>query len=93
MSDSVKATQALSVWEYIVGYAPTGQPHKVTFYDYQDKTLYREVDLEIIGQHGWELVTVILGRDPDTKQERYQYFFKRDRAKGYHEGFSKTKAN
>lgn len=77
-----------SHWEYIIGYAPKDQPHRVTFFDYNDNTLYREVELAIIGQHGWELVTVVTSRDPSTRAERYEYFFKRDRALGYPASFT-----
>ncbi len=52
-----------SIWEYIVGYAPQDEPQKVTFYDYHDETLYRELSLNVIGQHGWEMVSVIRSVD------------------------------
>jgi len=82
-----------SIWEYIVGYAPREEPQKVTFYDYHDETLYRELSLNVIGQHGWEMVSVIRSSDPQSGQPRYEYFFKRDRTKGYEGGFSKTGQN
>ena len=81
------------IWEYIVGYAPQDQPQKVTFYDYHDETLYRELPLNVIGQHGWEMVSVIRSIDPQSGQLRYEYFFKRDRNKGYPSGFSKMGKN
>lgn len=81
------------VWEYIVGYAPKQQPHKVTFFDYHDKTLYRELHLDVIGQHGWEMVSVLLATDPASGATRYEYFFKRDRNQGYPSGFSATTSN
>ena len=83
----------LSIWEYTIGYARKEQPHKVTFYDYHDGTLYRDVQLDIIGQHGWEMVTVLLSRDPDSGQPRYEYFFKRKQSDGYPPGFSKADRN
>lgn len=92
MSDE-QTDDVTCVWEYIIGYAPKGQPHKVTFFDYHDNTLYREISLDIIGQHGWEMISVITSRDPSTRQERYEYFFKRDRNKGYPAGFSRHTIN
>ena len=47
----------------------------------------------MIGQHGWEMVTVLLKPDPQSGAMRYEYFFKRDRSKGYPAGFSKSVAN
>lgn len=82
-----------SVWEYIIGYAPKDQPHKVTFYDYHDGTLYRDLSLDVIGMHGWEMVSALVSDDPSTGARRYEYFFKRDRAKGYPPGFSRGSAN
>ena len=83
-----------SCWEYIIGYAPKDEPHRVTFFDYNDNTLYREVELSIIGQHGWEMVSVLTSRDPATRAERYEYFFKRDRSRGYPASFSSgTRSN
>ncbi len=82
-----------SIWEYIIGYAPAGTPHKVTFYDYHDNTLYRDLPLDVVGQHGWEMVSVLLARDPESNAPRYEYFFKRDRAQGYPSGFSKGESN
>lgn len=78
-----------SIWEYIHGYAPHDNPNQVTFYDYQDDQLYRDVTLKIIGQHGWELVSVIYL----AHKQRYEYFFKRDRALGYDPGLSSSSAN
>ncbi|MEO1268671.1 MAG: hypothetical protein AAFX99_11275 [Myxococcota bacterium] len=71
-----------SIWEYIHGYAPIDNPNSLTFFDEQDQTLYRDVSLKTIGLHGWELVTVLTS----PKGNRYEYFFKRDRAKGYATG-------
>ncbi len=82
-----------AAWEYIIGYAPKGQPQKVTFFDHHDNTLYRDVLLDIIGQHGWEMITAILSSDPASGQSRYEYFFKRDRARGFPAGFSKLSSN
>lgn len=85
MSDTTQK----SIWEYIHGYAPRDNPTHITFYDTHDQTLYRDVSLQTIGQHGWELITVIVS--PDGK--RYEYFFKRDRAQGYPAGLSESDAN
>lgn len=82
-----------SIWEYIVGYAPQDEPQKVTFYDYHDETLYRELPLDVLGQHGWEMVSVLRSPDPQSGLLRYEYFFKRDRSQGYPPGFSKMAAN
>ena len=78
-----------SIWEYIHGYAPADNPTHITFYDQHDQTLYRDVPLQTIGQHGWELVTVLSG----TLSKRYEYFFKRDQALGYPSGLSKQESN
>jgi hypothetical protein len=91
MADQDK--KALSVWEYTIGYAPKDEPHKVTFYDYHDRALYRDIPLDVIGQHGWEMVTVLLSRDPGSGQPRYEYFFKRDQTCGFEQGFSKDEMN
>jgi hypothetical protein len=82
-----------AVWDYIHAYASPALPEQITFFDKYDKTLYRDVSLQTIGQHGWELVTVLLGRDPETKEARYEYFFKRNRAMGYSSGLGNTGAN
>ncbi len=82
-----------SIWEYIIGYAPDGDPYTVTFFDYHDDTLYRDLPLDVLGQHGWEMVTVVLKPDPQSGARRYEYFFKRDRAEGYAAGFSRSTKN
>lgn len=78
-----------AIWEYIHGYAPLDNPNSVTFYDHQDDTLYRDVSLKIIGLHGWELVSVVYM----SQKQRYEYFFKRDRALGYSPGLASTQTN
>lgn len=78
-----------SIWEYIHGYAPHDKPNEITFYDHQDDTLYRDVSLQTIGQHGWELVSVFYM----PSKQRYEYFFKRDRARGYAPGLSSGQTN
>ncbi len=72
-----------AVWEYIVGYAPVSKPETITFYDRHDAQLYRDVSLHTIGEHGWELVTVLRATGPESGEARYEYFFKRNHAEGY----------
>jgi len=78
-----------SIWEYIHGNAPHDSPNEITFYDYQDDTLYRNVTLQTIGGHGWELVSVFYM----PSKQRYEYFFKRDRSRGYAAGLSTGNTN
>ena len=82
-----------AVWDFIHGYARLEQPELVTFYDAYDKTLYRDVTIQTIGQHGWELVTVLLSTNPQSKEVRYEYFFKRNRTAGYSSGTGRNTAN
>lgn len=83
----------MSIWEFIHGYASFAKPESITFFDNHDQVLYRDVSIQIIGQHGWELVSVILSKDPNTGEQRYEYFFKRDRSEGYPAGFGKLRGN
>ena len=78
-----------SIWEYIHAYAPADEPAQVTFFDWNDNTLYREVPLKTLGQHGWELVTVLFRESTS----RYEYWFKRDSSEGYPPGFSQAPKN
>lgn len=82
-------TQA--IWEYIHGYAGADRPESITFFDHNDQVLYRDVTLRTIGQHGWELVQVLQAPDPRTRETRYEYFFKRNRAEGYPEGLGRDR--
>jgi len=83
----------MAIWDYIHGYAAPGRAELVTFYDHNDETLYRDVSLQIIGQHGWELISVLQTRDDETGEQRYEYFFKRNREEGYAEGFGQSRRN
>ncbi|TVQ99887.1 MAG: hypothetical protein EA398_11835 [Deltaproteobacteria bacterium] len=83
----------MAIWEYIHGFAGIDRPESITFYDHQDQALYRDVALKIIGQHGWELVSVIMSQDPETRESRYEYFFKRNREDGYPAGFGRAQGN
>ncbi len=77
------------IWEYIHGYASQDDASKITFFDYTDNTLYRDVHISTIGQHGWELVSTLM--TSQAGKQRYEYFFKRDRSRGYPAGFSDAK--
>lgn len=83
----------MSIWEFIHGYASFSKPESITFFDNNDQALYRDVSIQIIGQHGWELISVLLSKDPNTGEQRYEYFFKRDRSEGYPPGFGKLRGN
>lgn len=83
----------MAIWEYIHGFAALQRPELITFYDHQDDALYRDVPLRTIGQHGWELVSTLLSRDPETGEQRYEFFFKRNRSEGYPEGFGRPRSN
>ena len=82
-----------AIWDYIHGFARRDNPELITFYDHHDQCLYREVELQTVGSHGWELVNVMLAPDPANSELRYEYFFKRNRAEGYTEGAARTKKN
>ena len=62
-------------WEYMHAGASTESPRNVSFYEEQHDRLYRGVDLDTIGTHGWELVSVVLV--PQEEGNRFEYFFKR----------------
>jgi hypothetical protein len=82
-----------AVWDYIHGYASMEQPELVTFFDHYDQTLYRDVSIQTIGQHGWELVSVLVTPDARSKSTRLAYFFKRNRAAGYTAGVARDRTN
>ena len=82
-----------ALWEYIHGYASHDRPEKVTFYDHNDNCLYRDVHIKVIGQHGWELVSVLYTQSAESGESRYEYFFKRNREDGYESGLGETAKN
>jgi len=83
----------MAIWDYIHGFASCDQPELITFYDQYDHTLYRNLAIKTVGEHGWELVSVVLGNDPETQERRYEYFFKRDRSAGYDDGIARHQNN
>ncbi len=62
-------------WEYMHASASIQNPQNVSFYEERHERLYRGVDLDTIGTHGWELVSVVLV--PQEEGHRFEYFFKR----------------
>lgn len=62
-------------WEYMHANASLKSPQTVSFYEERYDRLYRDVDLNVIGTHGWELVSVVLV--PHDEGQRLAYFFKR----------------
>ena len=62
-------------WEYMHASASLGSPQVVSFFEERHERLFRQVDLDTIGTHGWELVSVVLV--PHEQGTRYEYFFKR----------------
>lgn len=84
---------AADIWDYIHGFARRDRPENITFYDNYDQTLYRDVQMRIIGEHGWELVSAIIAPDPESGALRYEYFFKRNRAQGYSGGLGRADRN
>ncbi|QED29715.1 hypothetical protein FRD01_21230 [Microvenator marinus] len=70
-------------WEFMNATASLKNPNKVNFLEERveegkkgkNTRLYRDVDLDIIGTHGWEMVAVVLV--PGEEGPRLQYFFKR----------------
>lgn len=76
------------IWEYIHGYSST-EPELITFYDPYDETLYRNISLKVIGQHGWELVSVFV----ENEGHRREFYFKRNRNNGYDSGIALKKEN
>lgn len=81
---------AKAIWDYIVARASVEAPGKLTFYDANDQTLYTDVALQTVGEHGWELTQVLLVEPPGL-DSYYQYFFKRNRAEGYSAGLGSIK--
>lgn len=63
-------------WEYMHAAASLGKPNNVSFFEDKYERLYRGVDLDTIGTHGWELVSVVMVPNEEG-QLRYEYFFKR----------------
>ena len=66
------------VWEYMHAAASRSKPQNVSFFEDRYERLYRGVDLDTIGTHGWELVSVVMV-PTDEGNLRYEYFFKRPR--------------
>ena len=69
---------SLKSWEYMHASASLGTPQNVSFYEEHHARLYRDVDLDTIGSHGWELVSVVMVPN-DEGRIRYEFFFKRQR--------------
>ena len=65
-------------WEYMQATASLRSPQKLSFFEERFDRLYRGVDLDTIGAHGWELVSVVMV-SYEGKKMRYEYFFKRPR--------------
>lgn len=70
---------AAKSWEYMHASASLGSPQNVSFYEEHHARLYRDVDLDTIGSHGWELVSVVMVPNGEGRL-RYEFFFKRQRA-------------
>ena len=62
-------------WEYMNATASLKSPNIVSFFEDRHDRLFRGVDLDTIGTHGWEMVSVVLVPAEDGPQ--LQYFFKR----------------
>lgn len=82
----------LPIWEYLHARAGQDQPDRLGFFDPHDGVVYRDVTLVTMGQHGWELVSVLLVQERGA-EPRYEYFFKRNRALGYPPGFANRGGN
>lgn len=69
------------MWEYLFGYARKDKPLKISFIDpsSEQQQLYRDVDLDTLGVHGWELVAVHLGESEASGEARYEYWLKREK--------------
>jgi hypothetical protein len=63
-------------WEYMNATASLKNPNVVSFFEDRQNRLYRSVDLDTIGTHGWEAFSVVLIQSEDGGQQ-LQYFFKR----------------
>lgn len=92
MSSETKDGGSTDIWDYLRARASLTNPDSLTFFDTHDNVLYRDVDLQEIGKHGWEMVAVHTVT-PDRATTVYEYFFKRNRAKGYSAGFGVQRAN
>ena len=84
---------AIDIWDYLRARAKHDSPESLTFYDPHDDQVYSDVNLQVIGKHGWELVTVLSMVVVEGKPPVYEYFFKRNRARGYSAGFGQHRAN
>ena len=62
-------------WEYMHASASLKNPQTVSFYEERHERLFRDVDLNVVGTHGWELVSVVLVHHEEG--QRFEYFFKR----------------
>ena len=69
---------SLKSWEYMHASASPDTPQNVSFYEEHHARLYRDVDLDTIGSHGWELVSVVMVPNEEGRL-RYEFFFKRPR--------------
>ena len=67
---------SLIPWEYMHATAALDSPQNVSFYEEHHARLYRDVDLDTIGSHGWELVSVVMVPNEEGRL-RYEFFFKR----------------
>jgi len=62
-------------WEYMHASASLKHPQIVSFYEKSHDRLFRDVDLNVVGTHGWELVSAVVV--PNDGGMRFEYFFKR----------------
>ncbi len=77
-NDLNDGTDMLKSWEYMHASAGLDSPENVSFYEEEQERLYRDVDLNVIGSHGWELVSVVMVPNEEGVL-RYEFFFKRPR--------------
>jgi hypothetical protein len=81
------------IWDYIHGLAGRDRPELITYYDHYDQTLYRDLPMRVIGEHGWELVSAFVAPDPANGNLRYEYLFKRNRSRGFDAGIGRGTGN
>jgi hypothetical protein len=80
------ATPTGDIWDYIHGFARRDRPELITYFDHYDQQLYTNLPMRVIGEYGWELVSAFVAPDPANGALRYEYLFKRNRARGYDAG-------
>ena len=67
-----------TMWDYLVGRASTEKPMLINFYDPANNRLYRDVHLNVLGAHGWELINTLLAVN-EGGSKTVLYYFKRPR--------------